>query len=409
MNDSGRVPAFAEAFARVEAEAAGLAARGVEEAALLDGLGRVLAEGLAADRDQPPFARSTRDGFAARARDWKRGGLQVAGLLRAGEAWPGGAVAEGACVEIMTGAPVPAGCDSVAMVEHVKRAGESVSLAAGQRIVAGENVIPAGAEARAGAVLLAEGTRLNAHGVAAAAACGHARVRVYRKPRVVILATGDELVAVEETPLKHQIRNSNSATLAALVRGLGGEPVLAAPVADDTAALEAAIARAEEECELLLLSGGVSMGKYDLVEPALAALGASFHFTGVRMQPGKPVVFGSLAGGTLPFFGLPGNPVSTIVCFAALVAPVLAALTGQRGYMPPFVRAELREPVAAKPGLTRFLPALLTHAIGGAGVETIAWQGSGDLASTARANCFLVVPEDAGELTAGATVTVLLA
>ena len=408
MSDSGRVLAFAEAFARVEAEAAGLAARGVEEAALLDGLGRVLAEGLAADRDQPPFARSTRDGFAARARDWGRGGLRVAGLLRAGEAWPG-AIAEGACVEIMTGAPVPAGCDSVAMVEHVERAGESVTLAAGRGMVAGENVIPAGAEARAGAVLLAEGTRLNAHGVAAAAACGHARVRVYRKPRVVILATGDELVAVEETPLEHQIRNSNSATLAALVRGLGGEPVLAAPVADDTAALEAAIARAAGECELLLLSGGVSMGKYDLVEPALAALGASFHFAGVRMQPGKPVVFGSLAGGTLPFFGLPGNPVSTIVCFAALVAPMVAALTGQRGYAPPFVQAELRTAVRAKPGLTRFLPAVLTHAIGGAGVETIAWQGSGDLASTARANCFLVVPEDAGELTAGATVTVLLA
>ena len=409
MSGSGRVLAFAEAFALVAAEAAGLAAQGVEEVALLDGLGRVLAQALVADRDQPPFARSTRDGFAARAEDWARGELRIAGLLRAGEVWQGGPVRAGACIEIMTGAPVPAGCDCVAMVEHVERVGDAAVLAAGRGIAAGDNVIPEGAEARAGAVLLPAGTRLNAHGVAVAAACGYARLRVCARPRVAILATGDELVAVENTPLAHQIRNSNSATLAALVRAMGGDPVLAAPVADDAAALEAAIAHASQGCELLLLSGGVSMGKYDLVEPALAALGGAFHFTGVRMQPGKPVVFGSLGQGALPFFGLPGNPVSTIVCFAALVAPVLAALTGQRGYAPPCVQAELRSAVASKPGLTRFLPALLTHALAGASVETIAWQGSGDLASTARANCFLVVPEDAGALTAGATVTVLLA
>ena len=399
---------FAEAFALVGSKAALLAPSADAGLALLDAQGRVLSAPLIADRDQPPFARSTRDGFAARAEDWSRGSVQVVGLLRAGEVWQGEPLAAGTCVEIMTGAPVPRGADCVAMVEHVERRGNLVVMDGEHTVGAGDNVVPAGAEARAGAVLLAEGTRLNAHGIAVAAACGYATVAVFRRPRVAILSTGDELVDVAQTPLPHQIRNSNSSTLAALIRALGGEPLLAAPVADEVEVLKTAIAKATRECDLLLLSGGVSMGKYDLVEPALAMQGAVFHFTGVRMQPGKPVVFGSLESG-MPFFGLPGNPVSTIVCCALFVAPVLAALAGQSAYTPPFVQARLRTRIGAKPGLTRFLPALLTPDIAGASVEPIPWQGSGDLASTARANCFLVVAEDAEEMVAGATVTVLLA
>jgi molybdopterin molybdotransferase len=400
---------FAKAFAVVEAKAQEilLQARTIEPVGLLDAAGRVLAEPLTADRDQPPFPRSTRDGFAARAEDWARGPLEIQGILPAGQAWQGGALAPGTCIEIMTGAPVPDEADSVAMIEHVWQSGTAVSLEPGRTISAGENIVPAGAEARAGGVLLAAGTRITAHGIAVAASCGYARVRVFRRPRVAILSTGDELVGVAETPLPQQIRNSNSQALAALVLGLGGEPRLFAPVPDQAAALEAAIAEALGGCDLLLLSGGVSMGKYDLVEPALAALGAEFEFTGARIQPGKPIVFGSLREGALPFFGLPGNPVSSIVCFALFVAPVLAALGGERGYRPPFVQALLGAAVQVKPGLTRFLPALLTHAIDGSMVEAIAWQGSGDLAATARANCFLVVPEDAAELKAGTTVTVL--
>ncbi len=400
---------YAEAAALVRAEAARLVSRvpAAEELELLEARGRVLAEPLVADRDQPPFARSTRDGFAARAQDWSEGRLAVAGLLRAGEAWHGGPLAAGICVEIMTGAPVPPGADCVVMVEHVDRQADAAALLSSRSIAPGDNVIPRGAEAREGATLLPAGTRLTPHGIAVAAACGYAAVSVRRKPRVAILATGDELVDVAETPLPHQIRNSNTYTLAAQVRALGGDPVLLPPVADEASALTSAIRNAAQECELLLLSGGVSMGKYDLVEPALEALGGAFHFTGVRMQPGKPVVFGSLRDGALPFFGLPGNPVSTIVCFAVFVAPVLAALAGDPAYELPFVGAQLRQPVRNKPGLTRFLPALLTHAIAGSTVETIAWQGSGDLASTARANCFLVVPEDAGDLESGTTVTVL--
>ncbi len=402
---------YAEAAARVHAEAARLLhqPRGTETAALLDAVGRVLAEPLVADRDQPPFARATRDGFAARVADWANGPLPVSGLLRAGESWAGGALAEGVCLEIMTGAPMPDGADSVAMVEHTERTGEGVRLGRGREPAAGENVVPRGAEARAGTVLLPAGARLNTHGIAAAAACGYAAIKVFSRPRVAILSTGDELVDVAETPLLHQIRNSNSYTLAAQVRALGGEPVLLPPVADTEAALSAAIAQAMTGADLVLLSGGVSMGKYDLVEPALAALGARFHFTGAQIQPGKPVVFGALNGGRLPFFGLPGNPISTMVCFHLFVAPVLAALGGEQGYAPRFAQAVLRSGLRARPGLTRFLPAFTGHAIEGAVAEVIPWQGSGDLAGTARANSFVVAPDSEEDLPAGATVTVLLA
>ncbi len=408
MIDPAMPLSFAEAFAAVEAKALEILPRisAAEPVELQDAAGRVLAEALTADRDQPPFARSTRDGFAARAEDWTRGPLERRGMLAAGQVWQGAKLAPGSCIEIMTGAPVPDEADCVVMVEHVEQSGTAVSLAPGRVIGAGENIVPAGAEARAGAQLLAAGTRITAHGIAVAASCGYARVPVFRRPRLAILSTGDELVGVADAPLPQQIRNSNSHTLAALARGLGGEPRLFAPVRDEAAALEAAIAEAVRECDLLLLSGGVSMGKYDLVEPALASLGGAFHFTGARIQPGKPVVFGSLRAGALPFFGLPGNPVSSIVCFALFVAPVLAALGGERGYRPPFVQARLGRAVQAKPGLTRFLPARLTHAIEGSVVEAVPWQGSGDLAATAQANCFLVVPEDARPAV-GATVTVL--
>ncbi len=396
---------YAEAAAVVQTEAGRLRPMRSGAVALAEAYGRVLAEPLLADRDQPPFPRATRDGFAARAEDWRRGPLTVVGLLRAGEAWVRPGLAPGTCVEIMTGAPVPPGADSVAMVEHVRRDEDAVALE--RALAPGENVVPRGAEARAGALLLPAGTRLNAHGIAAAAACGAARLPVWAKPRVAILSTGDELVAIDATPLPHQIRNSNTHSLAAQVRALGGEPYMLAPCADEPHALAAALKQAAACCDLLLISGGVSMGKYDLVEPALFTLGGRFHFTGARIQPGKPVVFGSL--GELPFFGLPGNPISTMVCFALFAAPVLAALAGELGYTPPFAQALLAAPVRNKPGLTRFLPAFLSSDIGGSHVEAIPWQGSGDLAGTARANCFLVVPPEAGDLQAGATVSVLLA
>ncbi len=318
----------------------------------------------------------------------------------------------------MTGAPVPEGADCVAMVEHVieERLGEeaapAITLQSGRTLRSGENIVQPGSEARAGSVILPTGTRLYPAQIAAAASIGAAELAVFAQPRVAILATGDELVEVAQTPLPHQIRNSNSYSLAAAVRAAGGVAVRLPVAQDELGSLTKGLIEAEARAELLLLSGGVSMGKYDLVERALSERGAEFLFTGVQMQPGKPVVFGTVPGPEpgrrLPFFGLPGNPVSTMVTFELFVAPLLRALSGEAGAVPRFAQAQLTQELRTRTGLTRFLPARLEGAWDGAHVTQVAWQGSGDLAATARANCFLVIPPDRELLAVGSSVTVLL-
>ncbi|HZB89350.1 MAG TPA: gephyrin-like molybdotransferase Glp [Terracidiphilus sp.] len=406
----------AESVARYARALTPVAAR--ERLALGEVAGRVLAQAIVADADQPPFARSTRDGFAGRAAELNaHGWLPVAGATHAGEP-PPGPLAAGAAWEIMTGAAVPEDADAVAMLEHVEREGARVRLIAPRALKAGENVVAQGAQGLAGDVLIESGARLGAAQMALAATCGYAEIDVFARPRVAILTTGDELVAVDATPLPGQIRNSNAPMLAALVTAAGGQAVVL-PTAADTAdalgrVLDAALAQAMN-ADLLLISGGVSAGKFDLVEPALERRGAQFHFTGVRMQPGKPLVFGDVprAGIALPFFGLPGNPLSSAVTFALFGTTVLGALAGLPGAGPRFAAAQLSGEAdkKAKPGLTRFLPALADfNPAGGAlpQVETIGWQGSGDLPAFARANCFVVVPEEAGSLDAGALVRILL-
>jgi molybdopterin molybdotransferase len=373
----------------------------------------VLAEPVFADRDQPPFPRSTRDGFACRAADLAAGvPLRILGLIRAGEAGiralEAVALSAGEAVEIMTGAPVPAGADCVVMIEHVQRFDNTLRLNQGRSVAVGENIVPMGAEAREGDVILPLGTRMAAAQIGAAAACGAAQLGVFSRPRVAIVATGDELVEVNEPLLTHQIRNSNSYSLAAQVLAAGGQPVRLPIARDERESLEAAM-RTGLEADLLLLSGGVSMGKYDLVEEVLLSLGAEFFFTGALIQPGKPVVFGRIALGERPvyFFGLPGNPVSTIVTFSLFAGPLLSALCGEPYRGPRFAQGRLASDVRVKTGLTRFLPASLQSIAGEVTVELVAWQGSGDLANTSRANCFLVVPADRPLLAAGETVTVL--
>ncbi len=411
---------YSEATATIDGYAALLAcSHSPETVSLLDALGRVLAEPVLADRDQPPFPRSTRDGFACRAAAVASGTpLRVVGLLKAGESWPGstGAAALGAdeAVEIMTGAPLPSGADCVVMLEHVERTADVIRLTAGRRIEPGENFIPTGAEARTGATLVGPGMRLSPSQIAAAASVGASQLRVYPRPRVAILSTGDELVPLATQPHAFQTRNSNSYSLATQVLALGGEPLIQPIAADSEHALDQSVRAAiTNGCDLLLLSGGVSMGKYDLVEGVLASLGAGFFFTGVRIQPGKPVVFGELTTlNRLPFFGLPGNPISTMVTFALFAAPVLAALGGERGYAPRFAQAHLAAPVQPKAGLQRFLPARLSANDKAATVALVSWQGSGDIAGTAQANCLLVVPEPASgssaPLAEGQVVSVLL-
>ena len=378
---------------------------------------RTLAEPLLADRDQPPFDRSTRDGFALRSAD-PSPDRAIVGLLRAGERWQGPALAPGNAIEIMTGAPVPPGADAVLMVEHATRSAAAppsadlLSFAPDRAPTPGQNIVPQGSEIRAGETALPQGAVLNASEIAVAAALGAHHVSVFRKPRVAILATGDELVELDQTPESHQIRNSNSYSLAALVLEAGGDPVRLPIVRDREDDLTHSLALARD-CDLILFSGGVSMGKYDLVEQALAHASANFFFTGVRLQPGKPVVFGRLpsveAHPQTFFFGLPGNPISTEVTFLCFVAPLLRALAGQLDLGPLFAQATLAEPVPARRGLTRLLPARLTPSPANPTVTLIPWQGSGDLAANARANGYALLPAaHAHDFAAGETISILL-
>lgn len=413
---------YAQASALVAAHAGALAGRrpAVERVDLGHALGRVLAQPIAADCDQPPFSRSTRDGYACRAAEASaHKPLTLAGAARAGDA-PSGPLEPGTAWEIMTGAPIPAGADAVAMLEHVKAHGGRVRLLAPRTLSPGENVVAQGAQARAGDQLLPAGSVLRFGQIALAAACGYATIEVFARPRVAILATGDELVPVHATPGPGQIRNSNAPMLAALVTQAGGEPWVLPAAADTAAALDDALAQAAS-ADLLLISGGVSAGKFDLVEPALARAGARFHFTGVRIQPGKPTVFGELpflATGSVQnengtkCFGLPGNPVSTAVTFLLFAAPLLAALAGSREPAPRFAQARLAPDAARHPkaGLTRFLPAFCDFGAAGELPEAtfVPWHGSGDLGALARSNCFLVVPEEACHFEPGDPVRILL-
>lgn len=401
---------FTEALATVNKYAARLSPTEPELLSLLDALGLALAEDLVADRDFPPFARATRDGYAVRSKDVAKvpARLRCIGELKAGASVEQSSITVkvGEAVEIMTGAPVPSGADAVVMVEYTERSGAKVTVK--RKVAAGENVVAAGSEAHKGDVMVSRGTRVNHAMVAIAAAIGKADVAAYRPPQVSILATGDEVVDINLPPGPNEIRNSNSYSLAAQVNDAGCEPLILPVAHDDVNDIEAFV-RKGIRYDLLLLTGGVSMGKYDLVEQVLEKLGARFFFTGVLMQPGKPVVFGELRsdGKTTPFFGLPGNPVSTMVTFQLFVKPVLDALAGARPQAPLFARASLKAAFKTKTGLTRFLPAHLGGTHAQPEVELLKWQGSGDLMAMARANCYIVVPADQEHFAAQESVTVL--
>jgi molybdopterin molybdotransferase len=417
---SSELPSYEQAAAVVASRARILAKQKnlrTERVALAQAAGRILAVSVAADDDQPPFARSTRDGYACRAAEVStHSALSVAGSTHAGQA-PADPLYEGKAWEIMTGAPVPDGADCVVMLEHVTKSAKTIRLIPPRKIHSGENIVAKGAQAHRGDEQLSAGLKLGPAQIALAASCGYAHLDVYVRPRVAILTTGDELVPVDVSPGPGKIRNSNAPMLAALVADAGGDPVVLPTAADTAEALDAALAQAAQ-AEMFLISGGVSAGKFDLVEPGLVRLGARFHFTGVRMQPGKPLVFGEIPRNrkrpiAKVFFGLPGNPISSAVTFHLFATSILAALAGSRETHPRFVLAHLSRDTdrKTKPGLTRFLPALCTFSSSVSELPQVAlvpWHGSGDLTAFARSNCFLVIPEDASFLEAGSTVHILL-
>jgi molybdopterin molybdotransferase len=368
-----------------------------------DALGFVLAEEVKTDREYPPFNRSTRDGYAVRAAEVAPGAtLRCMAEIKAGDTVTD-PLAPGTCVQIMTGAAVPAGADAVAMIEHTNREGDSVRF--DRAAQPGQNIVPCGSEAKRGETILSPGVRLGYAELALAAQVGAAQLRCASKPRVAILSTGDEVVSIDQEPGAFQIRNSNSVSLAAQVRLAGGEPVLLGNVADRIDDLREQSSRGLRE-DALVLSGGVSMGKYDLVEKALKELGAEFYFDAVAIRPGKPAVFGK-CGDTF-VFGLPGNPVSTMVTFELLVVPAIDLLSGAVARDLPLVEARLGAALNEKQGLAHFLPARVEWRGATPEVRALPWQGSGDVAALARANCFLVVAADRGQVNVGDSVPILL-
>ena len=286
----------------------------------------------------------------------------------------------------MTGAPLPAGTDAVVMVEHTRTEGGKVRIE--RPIGSFENVVRKGSEAQAGQMVLSRGRRLRAGEVGLLASVGKEKVAVSARSRIAILPTGDEVVPVGQKPEWYQVRNSNSAMLAAVVASAGGTPWEIGIGPDRKEALRDLIIRALE-ADMLLLSGGVSMGKYDFVEDVLEDLGAEFYFRSVAIRPGKPLVFGRVRGRF--FFGLPGNPVSGFVTCNLFARPVISMLMGCGFERPRFLRARLAKSVRHKTGLTTFMPATIDTHDAEPVVSLVGWQGSGDLVGVAEANAFLVV------------------
>jgi molybdopterin molybdotransferase len=299
----------------------------------------------------------------------------------------------------MTGAPVPQGADAVVMVEHsVRNPDGTVQVI--RRNEPNLNIVPRGAEAREGAILLEHGSLLDYAAVACLASAGRTSLAVFAQPRVAILPTGDEIVEPHQTPAEGQIRNSNAWSLAAQVSRAGGIPFIL-PIARDDKEHTRALIEQGLHYDMLLLSGGVSAGRYDIVEPVLAELGAEFFFDRVLMQPGQPVVFGRARDRF--FFGLPGNPVSAMVTFEVFARAALQVLAGAADASLPLSLAKLTVPFRHQPGLTRFLPAQLR----GGEITPVASKGSGDIAALARANCFLMADSGRSEYAAGDPIFVL--
>ena len=403
------VLSFEDARRVVEDHASRLSPGTHEAVDLLHAGGRILAEPIAADRDIPPFPRSTRDGYAVCAEDLKNlpARLKVIGEIKAGppSANTPSTLNPGEAVSIMTGAPVPSGADAVVMVEYTSVQGHYVEIT--RSVSSGENIVTQGAEAKSGSLVLDRGTRLNEAAIALAASVGKSRLKVFVRPHVAVLTTGDEIVDVDAEVGPTQIRNSNSYSLAVQIQEAGGEPVLLPTAPDEPRRLRQLI---EEglQTDLLLMTGGVSMGRYDLVEQVLAEMQPEFFFTGAKIQPGRPVVFGRVPGDAHKyFFGLPGNPVSTMVTFELFARPMIEALAGMSARPLTFLHTRLKSEIRVKPGLKRFLPAILSGQYEDSQAELVPWQGSGDIAARTRSNCLLVIPPDREHIVAGEWVAVM--
>ena len=377
-----------------------------ERVALTNALGRYLAEDIIADSDLPPFDRSQMDGYAVQAADTENvpARLQIVGESAAGRGWHQRMKA-GEAVRIMTGAPLPAGADSVQQVELTRENDGFVEIL--ESVQMGRSVVRRASEISKGAIVLRTGEAINAGMVAALASFGYAEVKVGPRPRVAALATGSELVAVNETPGQDQIRDSNNYSIASYGE-LAGALVERLPLAgDDTTLLKNQIADAGKRCDVVVTSGGVSMGVYDFTKAALVELGSEIFFERVSLRPGKPTVFARLPNGTL-VFGLPGNPVSVSVTFNLFARTALLAMQGAKD--PDLVEdwAVLARNVKGSMERESYLPARLsTSEAGQLLAEPLKWGGSSDFVAFTQATALLIVPQGEAEVMEGTRVRVV--
>jgi molybdopterin molybdotransferase len=386
----------------------------VESVALTEALGRSLAEDIVADSDLPPFDRSQMDGYAVRASDVQAkpnapARLKIVGESAAGRGWHR-EMKPGEAVRIMTGAPVPAGADSVQQVEltrEIRKANGTAHVEILEAVLPGRSIVKRGSEIKEGETVLRTGEQIGAAAMAVLASFGYAQISVGGRPRVAVLATGTELVAIGEKPGRDQIRDSNNFSITAYAE-LAGAVVERLPLAgDDSSLLKRQITDAAERSEIVVTSGGVSVGAYDFTKPALKELKAEIFFERVALRPGKPTVFARLPNGAL-FFGLPGNPVSVSVTFNLFARTAMLAMQGAKEPTLPGDWAVLARSVKGAVERESYLPAQLSTTEQGLLLaEPLKWGGSSDFIGFVRATSLIIVPPDTGVLEAGTKVRVV--
>lgn len=380
---------------------------GLEKVGLMESLGRVIGEDLIAQRDNPPWNNSAMDGFAVRYDDIKQEhAIAKPVVLKVVEDVPAGKVATksvepGEAIRIMTGAPVPKGATVVVKVEDTEHTPDSVTIFKPEPL--GSNIRPQGEDVRKGDCIIPKGTRLRPSEVGMLAILAKSFVFVHQRPRVAILSTGDELADLDERFDEDKIINSNSYGIAAAVQEAGGIPILLGIAKDQPDALKEKISHGLN-ADILVLSGGVSMGDYDFTKAVFKELGAEMNFWKLAIRPGQPLAFGKIQG--KPAFGLPGNPVSSMVTFEQLVRPAMLKMSGHRTYNRPAVQAVFQERFSKRTDRRHFLRGILTRDAGGFTVRTTGDQGSGILTSMVKANCLIDIPQEVERLNPGDQVTV---
>ena len=368
-------------------------------------LGRILAQDVLADRPLPPFHRVAMDGYAVRSSDFSgpSAKLQHAGEIAAGDVFER-TVQPGEAYKIMTGAPCPAGADAVVKIEHCRREGDWV-VATEEKITPGLNIATKGEDAPQGKLLLSSGTVLNTAGIAICASVGLTEILVHRRPEIAVISTGTEIVPPDWNPLPHQVRDCNSFSSLSLSQMLGIEARFLG-IGEDDRAVQSRMIQEGLQGDILILSGGVSMGEYDLIPGLLAECGVEKIFHAVRMKPGKPVWFGKSADNTY-VFGLPGNPVSVQVGYKLLVETLIQKIMGNRSPEPQFLLLELHKPIAIRTPRETFVPGRFETVEGRSVVTQVHLQGSGDFSNVATSHGLIRCPTGLSKVESGTRVPFL--